>query len=387
MSWIEDFFLFFSKTDLKVIRICTRETQMTQVAIGCMVLITGIFAFISGFFAIHSSFNVTLLAVLIAFLYASAIILFDREIASSIEKKTILLRIPFAILIGLVISFPIELELLSGRIDAQIKMIVDTRNKDVKEEIQNIDKAFEGRKAVIAKQIANYQKELEYKSAQQKKEYDGTGYSKTKGRGPNYETFEGEIASLKGNLDAAQAEYKDYRPIESDIKKKDALNEQVKEEYRKATDFLSKMEALEQITAQSSSAMVMTWVLRIFFVLLELFPVLLKYFMKYNEYQAYLACRLEMNKQKCHAYTNVALDIIANNPLAAVTMTDFTDAMASAIEDSETNPAQVRVAPPSGSSMIPGFTQTAQQASAQGQQQGIGGVPGQPTSGSTSGTP
>ena len=129
MNEFKKFLKFMSKSDEHVLSFCTKDAESTQMSIGFMVLMTGVFAFLSSYFAIQSTFKSEIGAIIIAVIYCSAIMAFDREIVSASDKKAILIRIPFAVLIGIVISFPLEMKLLDGRISAEVTKDVNERNR------------------------------------------------------------------------------------------------------------------------------------------------------------------------------------------------------------------------------------------------------------------
>ena len=108
----ERFLLWFSKTDIEALGFCTNETRMTQISIAIMVICTGVFAFFSSFFAIQSNFQSYIAAMFVAIIYSITIISFDREIVGATDKSGLIVRVPCAILIALVISYPLEMKLL-----------------------------------------------------------------------------------------------------------------------------------------------------------------------------------------------------------------------------------------------------------------------------------
>jgi hypothetical protein len=108
---------------------------MHQRTLGLFVLITALFAFLSSYYALTTIFGDwdemsqtyvlaikdSLLVGACAFLYAMMIGLIDREIVASKNKKAALLRIPLAIMIGIIVSVPIKLKVLERRINQNIK--------------------------------------------------------------------------------------------------------------------------------------------------------------------------------------------------------------------------------------------------------------------------
>ena len=139
----------FSKTSRQLIRYCNPFTQKEQRALGLFVFLTATFAFISGYYALtavfgewdalRSGYHLTLeqkvITFLIAMLYALMIGAIDREIVSAHNKLAVLLRIPMAIIIGIIIAVPLEIRILENKINQKInenhnqKFIKSIRNQ------------------------------------------------------------------------------------------------------------------------------------------------------------------------------------------------------------------------------------------------------------------
>jgi ABC-type transport system involved in multi-copper enzyme maturation permease subunit len=300
---------------------------MTQTSIGFMVLITGVFAFISSFFAIQSTFKSNAAAFFIACVYSVAIMAFDREIVSATNKWALALRVPFAILIGLVISFPLEMKLLEGRITAQIMKDVEERNMPAIKEIDRIGKMDKDQRDDFSKAITLFEKRYDYLSKQFAEE------ARIITVGPRALALEREKDSVKRIIDEKKKDLREFKLPDHIIEEKKNLEKMIVLEKNSATDFLSQMEALDNITKKSGSALVLSWVLRLFFVTLELIPTLIKLFIKYNEYHAYLESRRELNVTKFHAYTNHIIKELEQNPMQAVNHPEYTDEMEKMMED------------------------------------------------------
>lgn len=319
LSWAEHKLLFLSKTDLHALQFCTEQTRNIQNSIGAMVLVTGVMAFLSSFFAIDNTFFrdseslfAPVIVTVIALFYATAIMLFDREVVSATNKAAILGRIPFAILIGLVISFPLELKLQQARIDAQILITVDARNADKIKRIADFEKEY------------NQTISEELKPLQARRKADQTAYDNAEQHydaecrrvncGKRADLRKKEMDAARAQLNKSIADYEQQRPLiiegvnqrlAQETKDVDQLKKEVTED-KKSHDFLSQYEALEAINKQNPEASKIGWVLRIFFVMFELFPVMMKYFLPYTEYHAYLDARRQIMVNKLFGVTNLA---------------------------------------------------------------------------------
>ncbi len=356
---VERFLLYLSKTDLHALRLCTSHTVMTQQAIGGMVLATGLFAFFSSLLALNATVLAgvpILVPALIAAVYASAIVLFDREIVSAYDRWAVLLRIPFAIILGVTLSFPFEMKLLEGAINEQIRADVDARLPGSYQRIREIESAYTTWQRSVEKQREEQVRplRLQIQSLESTLKVQEDELDKERARvmyGPKSAEWDSKIGETRKAMEGLRKEIKEIAsaPMEPDSKLRDDLEEQkrllagIEETKKKATDFLSRMRALENIIEGrnlpngqegSHSAFWLSWFLRLFFVSFELFPVLIKLFMQENEYHAYLDARRLLAMQKIGAYTNKRMLWIRDNPEEALRAGEDTDRLEDAFEDS-----------------------------------------------------
>lgn len=334
----EKFLLFLSKTDTYALQFCTDETRRIQTSIGATVFVTGIMAFISSFFTLETTFlraNESVFAHIvvpvIALFYAVAIMLFDREVVSATTKWAAVLRIPFAILIGLVISYPIEMRLMQDRIDAQLTAMTEQRNAD---KVAAIDDFHRRYNETIAKEQDIVTQELQ-RELDQAKKYQDSLEEVLKGIhqqweaecnrgfcGPKAKKLEELGALTQDKLKLAIDEYKEKQKqfsekekifdnirnavdarLADEKKKIDKLQKEIDQE-KKAHDILSQFESLEQIKRNNPVTRWLSFVIMSFFVLFELFPVAIKAFLPYTDYLAYLDSRRRITANKIISVAN-----------------------------------------------------------------------------------
>lgn len=349
---VSRFLLFLSKTDTHVLSFCTNETRMTQTSLGMLVFLTGVFAFYSSFYAVSSTFNSVATGLAVAIVWATVIMAFDREIVSITreDKKGLRLRVPIALIIAFVISLPLELKLMEGRIEAEIKQIVSARNQAGWDEIKSIDARVDEQRKAIRQQIALLDDQIKrVQESMTREERDRYGI------GPRYKGLEAQRESLHAQREQAFKELGVIAvpPVEEQRKK--AIRKSIDEEFGRSRDLLSRFEALGKIEAESRSALVLAWTLRFFFVLVEFFPIGIKYLLPYNEYQAYLNGRRAMNIQKTHCYTNWVMQEIEKDPVGSLSAAEYTDALEKAIEDPlhKTKPGAGGLTAPGGGTKTP----------------------------------
>jgi hypothetical protein len=133
------------------------------------------------------------------------------------------------------------------------------------------------------------------------------------GQGPAYREAERNRDANQQMLDKAEAELQKYEGEEGQAR------QQFQQEYNnvhvaQAHDFLARYQALESLKNTSPGAFSISWGLRIFFILIEVFPALLKLFLPYSEYNAIVEARRRSQVQLVHAVSNKRLDDLARTP-------------------------------------------------------------------------
>lgn len=319
---IQRFFQFLSKTDQDALAsgCCTRVTRMTQTSLGIMVLLTGVLAFFSGSYAIYTAFEsrpwAPLIAVPLGVLYSFMIIMFDREIVGAQDKRAVWVRLPLAVVIGFIVAVPLELRLLEDSINKQLLVSSQQDNRSILERMQGKQDELDARKKELRDAVDRYREEVKRWDAAMEAEAVGRklpGRTGKAGIGPVYN----EASRNRDSNAATLARY------EEELRQHEAAEEQERrrfqEEYKggyipQAKDFLSRYEALDQLKSSSGGAFAISWGLRIFFILIEVFPALLKLFLPYNEYNAIVEARMRSQVQRVHALGNQQLDELSQNP-------------------------------------------------------------------------
>lgn len=316
---IQRFFQFLSKTDMDAINspCCTRVARMTQTSLGVMVLLTGVLAFFSGSYAIYTAFGShswgRFAAVPLGLLYCAMIIVFDREIVGAQVKRAVWIRLPLAIAIGFIVAVPLELRLLQDSIDKHLIVLSQTENKEPLVRLQSKLDALAKRKKELEGTVQHYRNEINKWNAMMEAETVGrsmAGRTGIAGQGPAYREAQRNRDENQKMLASAEADLQKHET------KEEKERQQYLAEYKDAHvaqvhDFLARYQALESLKASSPGAFSISWGLRIFFVLIEIFPALLKLFLPYSEYNAIVEARRRSQVQYVHAVSNKRLDDLA----------------------------------------------------------------------------
>ncbi|WP_316798744.1 DUF4407 domain-containing protein [Pedobacter frigidisoli] len=223
MDKLNRFFWFCSGAHIPTLEKYPTE-QNKYTGIGATIFFTGLFAALSGGYAMYFVFKGDDLAVIFAivfgFLWGAAIFNMDRYIVSSINKsastnKQLLQatpRILLAIMIGMVISRPIELKIFDKEIKERLKV---SYLNGQRAKIDTLNKAFENKYQVEFGRL-NQQKatrdslEKGIKADRQKLNFEIFGNKTTEtsgvmGYGPYAKRKEAEIKQRETELDSLKA--------------------------------------------------------------------------------------------------------------------------------------------------------------------------------------
>lgn len=329
---LQRFFQFLSKTDQDALRAkcCSRSVRMTQTSLGVMVFITGALAFFSGSYAIYTAFSDsawgTFLAIPIGILYSFMIMVFDREIVSATNKSAVIVRFPLALAIGLIVAVPLEMRLLQDSIEKEIKRISNTENSGVINRMDGEEAAIKSRKRELEESIIHYREEVSKWQAAKEAEAVGRQLAGRTGRagiGPAYAEAERNRDQNQKFLDETKQE---LNRVEDQEEK---MMARISEKYTDrvvppAYDFLARYLALDTLKQNSTAAWWISWGLRVFFILIEIFPALVKLFLPYTEYNAIVEAQRRASIQLIHAEGNQRLGEMARNP-PVLPQTSFMD--------------------------------------------------------------
>jgi hypothetical protein len=150
-----DFLISCSGADKNILEHCPAPEIAKYEGIGGTVFFTGLFAMLSGgyalYFVFHSQDNALLFALFFGMIWGLFIFNLDRYIVSSMVKKEsfwsdfklALPRLALAILLAIVISTPLELKLFETEINSQLISIEQNKFKEQEDSIRARNKAKE----------------------------------------------------------------------------------------------------------------------------------------------------------------------------------------------------------------------------------------------------
>jgi uncharacterized membrane protein len=331
---MKNFILFFSKTDLSVYRHCSQYAKNTQLSLGIFVILTGILAFFSGSYAISNLFvefdwqsNTVhfnklgyIFSPILGLFYAIMIIAIDREIVSAKDKKSVIIRIPLAIVIGLVVAVPIELEILKGRIEKQLIQEYRSENKGQYNIKQSSIASLNDKKSLLENDIKKSQVEINRWSEIMEQETAGKvrqGRTGVSGKGLAYEEAKRNMKLHIDNRKIAQNGLNNFLEYEYNQNLKQIDREYSVQQVSQQFDILSKYQALARMKEQDETGATKNIALgiTILFILFETIPSLMKFLSPKTEYDAMLEARRLLNIQLTHSIANEGMEELNSGDL------------------------------------------------------------------------
>jgi hypothetical protein len=256
-AWVSDFLCFCAGADTQILRYCPHSERVKEQGIGGVVLATATLAFFSGsygFYTIFSSKNgyalsaeqqsfewgAALCAIAFGLVWSLMIFNLDRFIVSSgghgdgTEKITLtemlhaIPRIVMAIVIGLVLSKPLEIRIMKTEIEAELTSL----QKDQAKKLQDQDdKEYEKARAELNAKKAEKVKVRDDKLAELRtlltqiteqrdrvdKEADGTANGRA-GEGKAFNAKKTNLEEMKAQYERTKRDYDpEIKNLEADI--------------------------------------------------------------------------------------------------------------------------------------------------------------------------
>jgi hypothetical protein len=342
----ERFTLWLSKTDYYVLANCTFHTRKTLSGLGLMVMATTLIAFLTGFYMAHSTlidpesaWNLPL-SLLIGSLYAFIIMLIDREIVGATNSKSkvaFLARLVFAVALALAMSYPVKMKFFEGRLEKEIKTMVEERNQPEREQIAQLVTQGEQERlqmrASLMQEIESLDKEIAVLDIDIAREQtEGGCGARCQGLMERKKLILAERSARNEALGKIAAPGDLPEPIRAQVAR---LEERINGEIANSFDFLNKWEAMGRLSRDPSlDYHVLSWFIILFFLALELAPLIIKWSLGKSEYHYYIEARTHIGNQKIIAISNLFMDAMKENPRVALFLPpEITDIIAAHMED------------------------------------------------------
>lgn len=337
MHKIKQFFWFCSGAYQDLLKKCPSESDK-YVGIGGTVLFTGIFAFISGGYAIYTVFQSWWLFLIFGLLWGAMIFNLDRYIVSSLRKenkfgkelKMAVPRIVLAIILALVISKPLELKIFEPEIKGELVIL---EQQLYKEQEENLNERFNPERITLQTEISSLKQEIVEKTAQRdalmqkaQEEADGTGGSGRRNLGPIYKAKKADADAVAAELQALEQQNQSL--INNKLAALHHLDSLQKAEIVafgrvKYDGLAARLEALSNITAESEAIRIANIFIILLFIAIETAPLFVKLISQKGPYDELLQAHEYRYKMfrlgktaKLHATTDAELKRLhPNNPM------------------------------------------------------------------------
>ena len=339
MNKVKQFFWFCSGAYQDLLKKCPSESDK-YVGIGGTVLFTGVFAFISGGYALYTVFQSWWLFLIFGLLWGAMIFNLDRYIVSSLRKenkfgrelKMAIPRIILAVILALVISKPLELKIFEPEIKGELVIL---EQQLFKEQEENLKQRFEPEQNVLNAEISILKQEIEQKAAQRdalmqkaQEEADGTGGSGRRNLGPIYKAKKADADAAAAELEILQAQNQALIQQKLDsLSQIDSLQTAEINGFERARydGLAARMEALSNITAKSEAISIANIFIILLFIAIETAPLFVKLISQKGPYDELLQAHEYRYKMfrlgktaKLHATTDAELKRLhPDNPMQA----------------------------------------------------------------------
>lgn len=313
-SWLEEKMWSFGAFDKPMLRML-KQDHGAKTGLGAAIFMTSLLAFCTGTYAFYKISNNTFLSFIIGLVWGTMIYVLDRNIVASMaytgEKHrvrqlcmTVGMRLLISIFIGVVISTPIEMLIFSGKID-EFKEF--EHEQFVKNEIASyqheISKHLEAKKERIAVELHDIQQLMKKEAAD----------PSVPGRGPRWESYfareklimdradknQNELDNMSSLIEAKRKEFQDK--AEKKWKRHENffdLSTDLAILYKVTASTTTNEEVVNPALPKDNTMFFCRIFITVFFVLLEVIPVITKLFFKPGDYDkkmvrwAYLIAKL-----------------------------------------------------------------------------------------------
>lgn len=290
MNKVKYFFWLCSGANRPLLEKCPTEGSK-YVGIGGTIFFTGIFAALSGAYALFTVFENYWTSILFGVVWGLMIFNLDRYIVSSMRKVgnakkefyTALPRIILAVFISIVIAKPLELKIFEKEINSELKLIEQISFVE-KEDV--IKQRFLAEQQALNQEIENLKSEILSKTSKRdelrslaQQEADGTGGSMERNAGPIYKIKKADADRV--DLELSELNLKNQALITSNYERLQEIDASLSSgiksiEMGKMDGPAARMDALSNITSKSEAIWWANWFVILLFIAVETAPVFVK---------------------------------------------------------------------------------------------------------------
>jgi hypothetical protein len=286
-----------SKTDLRLIAVCSRWAMATQAAFGVLVLFTTSLAFCSSYYTLSTIGVADRWLLWLAGGYTVFIFVMDREIVGGLDKATAVVRPFLALVIGIVVAVPVELWIFQDRIDQQLARQYREDNKGQFEQLRSAEAHLEKQRAdleatlvALRRQEAEWGRIMDDELVGRQKD----GRTGQLGAGPVYENAKAQQAAIRDRIGEVR---RDLDRLDHSLpeQRQRLEREFQRQEIAKVTSFVTRYEALQDVTHSSGALSRLSWGVTIFLIFLEASGALIKVLTPHVDYHHLVNAEIQEN--------------------------------------------------------------------------------------------
>jgi hypothetical protein len=334
---IDNLFLWSSGADLDILNQVPME-KSKYFGIGGTIIFTALMASFAGGYAFFTAFKSTFLAIPFGLFWGALIFNLDRYIVASFGvgdgKKTISKqelieaapRLAMAMILGFVISTPLELKLFEKEINAKISTdnaiiqnrIINSGSTDpkilsLKAERMQLEEGIKKRNKIVEDKRLFWEKSNNDKND----EWNRGKFSGKIGKGGYYDDLkkvadDAELDYNKNKINYSSINDSDYKKIEKIDTKIETRESQLRVEIENQTTIqsqndglLARLEALGDLTSKKPILSFSKWLITILFIFIEIAPILFKMMTERGPYD-------DIVDRKKHEYKVRQLELQSN---------------------------------------------------------------------------
>ena len=269
MNFITRFLCSCAGCDISTLNQCNSAEQRKMSIIGSCVLITPMLGIASGTFAMLTFSKNLPLSIGFGLLWGFVIFLIERAVVSNTRpgefNMGVLARLILACIFAMVISVPMELKVFEDAIQEKLSNNLSGNVKDIN---GNYDAQIER----INGELASEKSKVDALRLSYIGEVDGTSGSKVVYRGPiaieKEKLWNQEAAFFKKMTAEKQKEINELNKL------RDSRISRTSE--AQALGFLGRMRALGELSKEDDTVFWGAWLIRLFFLSIELIPIFIK---------------------------------------------------------------------------------------------------------------
>jgi hypothetical protein len=307
---------WLSKTDPRLVSVCSRWAMVTQAAFGVFVAFTATLAFGAAYYTLSTLNAPSSLVPWIALGWSVFILFLDREIAGSLDKTTAIVRPFLALFIGALVAIPIELFVFQQRVDQELQRQYRQDNEKQFNQLHAEESKLDQRRVDLENTIADLRKqEAEWGRILDSEAVGRPGPGRTgiRGAGPVFQNAVAQQESVRRRMGEARRDL-DHMEASLPEERRRLEGHFRREEVGKITDFVTRYEALDKVIHSSDALYRLSWLITLALILIEMTPAILKILTPHVDYHHLVRAEIRENVTRIDEISDRNYRLAIENP-------------------------------------------------------------------------